>query len=238
MDRKHVLAGIAASAVATQAFSAIVSYRDGVEIEVDSVGTGVIYNGTNDVELRQDDPDTNHDLGTGSADPEFTVDGDDPSGSGLDTAVLMRFDGIFGNGPGQVPIGSTINAATLFIDIDNTGNDLDLFRVTSAWGSESTETWNSFLAAGTFVDTGTDVNGGGDKVFIDVTAQVALWAAGTANNGWVFLPTGNDGIDFDASENSDPADRPQLVIDYTPVPEPGSLALIGLGGAAMLRRRR
>ena len=69
------------------------------------------------------DQNSNFDTGTGggAGDAEFTVDAVDGGGQ---AQVVMRFDNIFGSGPGQIAYGSTINSASLFIDIDNTGADL------------------------------------------------------------------------------------------------------------------
>ena len=238
MDSKVLLFGLCAGALAVPAAATAVVYRQDAAITVNDVDTGLIYSGTHDAELREDAPTTNYNEGTGSSsNPEFTVDDDD---GGFETQAVVRFDDIFGDGPGQIPLGSIIHSATLFIDIDNTGDDLDLYRVTTDWGSESTVTWSTFTGGGisatTGVDTGIDIDGQGDKVDIDVTDQVALWAAGTANNGWAFLSTGHDGVDFDASEAHDLNDRPQLSIHYA-IPEPGSLALLALGSVMLLRRR-
>ena len=48
--------------------------------------------------------------------------------------------------------------------------------------------------------------------------------------------TGSTGVPTNANRKGFRADA--LVIDYTAVPEPGSLALLGLGGLCMLKRRR
>lgn len=188
------------------------------EVELNGSGTGQFYTGTHDAELREETPDGNFDFGTGSSDPEFTCDGSDPGN--LDAQVVMRF----GDLSSYIPDGSTITSATLYIDIDNTGNDLELYQLAGGFSwDEATATWNNFgSAASDGVNTGSEtvggpilIDGGGNKVFIDVTATVQSWFAGAPNNGWAFIPTGNDGVDFDASENSDPADRPSLSITFT-----------------------
>lgn len=213
------------------------------EIFLNGAGLGVDYFGTHDAELRQETPNANEDLGTGSSNPEFTLDGDDPNGSGYDTNVVIRFDDIFN----FVPAGATIVSASLFIDIDNNGDDMELYQLNGGFNwDETTTTWNNFGSSandGVLVGTETVgspiiVDGDGNKVFIDVTATVQAWFAGATNNGWAFLPTGSDGVDFDASENSDLFDRPALYIEY--IPEPSALALLGLGGLALalVRRRR
>ncbi|MFT4562309.1 MAG: hypothetical protein ACI9BW_002053, partial [Gammaproteobacteria bacterium] len=83
----------------------------------------------------------------------------------------------------------------------------------------------------------------GNKVTIDITSSVAAWAAGATNYGWAFIATGSNGVDFDASENSDFADRPQLFVNFTtpapavvPLPPSAVLALPAL--AFLLRARR
>lgn len=237
-----VLTVLTTAIAAAPASAAVINFVDNQEIFVDGVGTGITYNGTQDAELREESPNSNFDLGTGSSNPEFTVDGSDPSG--LDAQVVMRFDDIFGDGPGQISLGSTIISATLFIDIDNNGNDLDLFRLTRGFNTETDVTWASFgngVEADDAVDTGIDVPGDGNKVFLDVTTDVALWASGATNFGWAFLPTGNNGVDWDASENSDPEDRPELVVEFeAPVAVHGSMtgALVLSAGLVLMARRR
>lgn len=209
------------------AFAATIEFRDGINILENGVDSGILYSGTHDAELRSNasDINSNFDTGTGggASDAEFTVDGAD---SGGQAQVVMRFDNIFGNGPGQITYGSTIISASLFIDIDNTGADLSIFNLTSDFGAESTVTWNSFgggIIPGSNAQASSiaTVNGSGNKVNIDITSTVSSWANGTLGNfGFGFISTGTNGVDFDSSENTDFADRPMLTINYTPAPVP------------------
>jgi hypothetical protein len=220
-------------------------FRDGVDILLDGASTGVIYNSTHDAELRESSPNNNFNYGTGSSDPEFTVDLVDGGG---EAQVVLRFDDIFGASGTHVPIGSIINSATLFIDIDDRGSNLELYELTSDFGAESTVTWSSFgggVTPGGNAQSSltTTINGGGNKVTIDITSSVAAWAAGATNYGWAFIATGSNGVDFDASENSDFADRPQLFVNFTApapavVPLPPSMVLALPTLAFLMRARR
>ena len=62
-------------AFSLNAFSATVVYRDGVDILVDGVNTGVNFNGTHDAELRSSASGANFDTGSAGsgADTQFTV---------------------------------------------------------------------------------------------------------------------------------------------------------------------
>ena len=144
-----------------------------------------------------------------------------------------------------------VNSATLFIDIDNTGADLELYELSSDFGSESSVTWDSFGGGVTpGVNAGAapvaTINGIGNKVTVDITSSVASWAAGANNFGWALISTGNNGVDVDASENIDFADRPQLFIGFTaplapavvPLPPSVLLALPALAFLARTRRAR
>lgn len=71
-------------------------------------------------------------------------------------------------------------------------------------------------------------------------ALVAEWADGT--NTGLFITADVEStsplLQVRSAENSTVGDRPELTIEYT-VPEPGSMGLLGVAGAAvMLRRRR
>lgn len=62
-----------------------------------------------------------------------------------------------------------------------------------------------------------------------------------SNFGWILrgTETGQSNASrFASRESSVAADRPQLTIDYTPVPAPGGVAAVALGLAGMARRRR
>ena len=81
-------------------------------------------------------------------------------------------------------------------------------------------------------------------VTFDVTSVVQGWANGEDNYGFLFQSLGlaGGGGLFMASSEYDGADgeaaRPTLIIDGDVVPEPGSIALLAIGGALLARRRR
>ena len=68
--------------------------------------------------------------------------------------------------------------------------------------------------------------------------SLQAWLAGDSNFGWVIVNDSNDGIQFHSSDSATAAARPILTVTFTPVPEPGSLVLVGLMGAAALCVRR
>jgi len=74
-----------------------------------------------------------------------------------------------------------------------------------------------------------------------MVADVQAWLNSPAQNfGWLLRGPENGSTSakrLDTSENINPALRPQLTIDYTPVPEPASLMGILVLGALSLRRR-
>ena len=59
---------------------------------------------------------------------------------------LLKFDDIFGNQPGQIPYGATINSAQLKVFVQDSSNasmQMSLYRMLTDW-DESTATWNFF----------------------------------------------------------------------------------------------
>ena len=51
---------------------------------------------------------------------------------------------------------------------------------------------------------------------VDVTASISDWLSNPSlNKGWIFRPTGDDGVDARSSEYATVADRPILEVTYT-----------------------
>jgi len=201
------------------------------------------YNGTVDTFLQQNRPSANNSLAE-----KLGVDDNDPEGSGLDSQVLLRFDDVFGDGPGQIPTGPgvTVNWAQLELMTTNPGDGGALHRMLQSWSDS--DTWD-LLGNGVQTDgvealstadlvagenTGVPVN----LSSFDVTASLQVWLADPeSNQGWAFLPIGGNGWDFYSAEGATP---PRLIVGY--VPEPGTLAMLPGCLAGLLaygwRRRR
>jgi len=136
--------------------------------------------------------------------------------------ALVRFDGVFGNGPGQVPLGATIQSATLTVNVTNVSVDgMALHRMLQPWGG--TSTWNTLTAgisaddveAVAAADASTTYNGTAPALFdVAVTSSVAAWSAGATNLGWAFLPNGTDSIQFDSADVATASLRPKLTVVY------------------------
>jgi hypothetical protein len=185
------------------------------------------YTGTVDTMLQQ-----------GSTDSEFATWDviwieEDPSGDGVRQA-LIRFDDIFGNGPGQVPVGSQIVSATLSLTTANVtggpGPGGEFYMMLQPW--TATDTWdlwtdgiqpNGYEAydyptteAGTGANT--TVVGAGAHSF-DLSYDVYYFSLGYYdNNGWVIIPWSGatDAWGIYTSEATTAANRPKLTIVYIP----------------------
>lgn len=146
---------------------------------------------------------------------------------------LLRFDNIIGNQPGQIPLGSKINSATLDVfvqDDSNAAMQMSLYRMLVDW-NESTTTWNSFGAIGgvqasegeatdlppdaVLLDPETDLDRPATAGKFDVTKSLEYWASGANNFGWLVESAATNGWDFRTKEST-LADRPRLIVDYTP----------------------
>lgn len=180
------------------------------------------YTGTFDTEIVQGQPDAE-----GSETAVLNPDGSDRGGV---VQVLIRFDNLFGTGDGQIPPGEVIESAKLNLNITGAGTDLTLHRMLQPW--EETVTWFDISAdpldpqgataddviAAAIPDTG--FSAPARRVTVDIPAStIQSWLNGDVeNNGWVMIPTGTDGVDFDSSEASEPSNRPELVITLSPWP--------------------
>ena len=168
------------------------------------------YTGTVDFELRESEPNSQF-LSTLIA----TLDADDPSGSGNETHVLIRFEDILSE------IGNrAVVRATLTLNGVDAGSGGTMHRMLRNPAATSTvPSWNRWvdgvqaddIEAVSTPDAVAQGNAG--TVEVDVTRSVQAWADGQPNFGWVILPLGDNGWDFSTSEAS-PALRPRLEIFF------------------------
>ena len=167
------------------------------------------YAGTEDTFLKQGDPDANN-----AAEIELSIDG--LSGGG-EVHGLLRFDSIVGGGFGQVPAGVPIISATLELEVTNRGHSMQLHRMLRSWND--TDTWNTLTAgiqaddveAVSIADVATGTGSVG-LLTIDVTTSLEAWVGGAGSNqGWAFLPTGNNGVEFYSAEGLTP---PRLIVEF------------------------
>jgi hypothetical protein len=149
----------------------------------------------------------------------LTTDGVPPTTDERQT--IVRFDNIFGAGPGQIPVGATITSATLRINVSNSTQIVVNFnRLKNPWNA--TDTWNTFVGGIQADDVeavsspdaapGTILAG---LQTINVTAGLQAWAASPSSNyGWVLRTAGADTLAFDSSEVATSANRPLLSVTY------------------------
>jgi hypothetical protein len=175
------------------------------------------YDGTVDIELWALAPTTVLDTN-----PNATSDANNDGG---ESQILLRFERIVGNGPGQVPPGSVIHSATLIVSAFDQGDTVHIHRMLVPWQRQAT--WAT-LVAGVTAD-GTEASrhresftfgkiaANSSSIPFDVTDSVQAWAKGAPNYGWVFINTGGNVWDFYTCEFDDVKQRPKLIISYTPV---------------------
>lgn len=147
----------------------------------------------------------------------------DANNDGGESQVLMRFDGIIGDQPQQVPPGATVHSARLLVSAFDQGTTVNLHRMLVPF--DASVTWNSMvsgvsadgLEASRHKDSFTfgKIAANSSEVVFDVTDSVQAWVNGEANHGWVFINTGGNGWDFYTSEFDNPTQRPKLLVEYT-----------------------
>jgi hypothetical protein len=164
------------------------------------------------------------------------VDGLSPVAHGL-----IRFDNIFGAGPGQVPLNATISSATLTLRTSNNGDPVWFHRMLVAW--DETNNWDEFATSGPGLQADdVEMSATPDFSFspttpvprvdsFDVTATVQGWFAGTfPNYGWGITNSLTDGWQFDSSENGTVTSRPILTIVFDAPCSPISIVTQPVGG--------
>ena len=186
-------------------------------LDGDAVFTG---SGVEDTEIRSGDADTSFGSNT-----SISVDLDqvNPAPVG-ESQGLIRFADIVGTGSGQIPSGSTINSATLYLRVFDPGSgQVQLHRMLVPWTEAST--WNS-LTGGVQTDD-VEATSSADAIVTQpwilgrvpitgLASAVQAWVDGDANEGWALIATSPDGWDFYASEHGTVSYRPELVVDFTP----------------------
>ncbi|MCS7466604.1 choice-of-anchor I family protein [Stieleria sp. ICT_E10.1] len=185
------------------------------------------YQGTSDAQIREADPDSV--IAPGS---DLLVDFDS---GGNASQVLLRYDNLFGDGPGQIPLGSVITSANLVVETNpNTsnapGDGANLHRMSIDW-DDATATWNAFgngiqpgtgEAAGAFESQIGTASGAGSTgtglLSFSVLPDLQAWADGETNHGWLMQGWQNltDGWFFSSAEDETPTARPKLEIEWVP----------------------
>lgn len=191
---------------------ATLTFRDGVDG----------YAGTQDTVLYSLNAGTNF-----GNDTLVSVDAQDSGGA---RQGLIRFDGIFGTGPNQIPLGSTITSASLTVWNPNESDanaTIGLYRMAIPWG-ESTATWfslnngvrNDGSDAAAILDAKFPAQGKNSFLSTgDLRATLQDWANGADNHGWAIFNDTSNGWDFHSSENANVSQRPELRVDFEP-PDP------------------
>ncbi len=179
------------------------------------------YTGTQDTSISPSAPSTSYGNST-------TILLDDDT----DIQGLIRFDNLFGTGPGQIPPGSTITAATLYVYVyaGDASETVQLYRMLTSWDESST--WNSMSggvstngveASSSALASIGNTGSTGFQSLTGLAATVQDWSNGATNYG--FLIKGSDAAwGIYTSEYGTAASRPYLQITYT-APTPPALDL-------------
>ncbi len=171
------------------------------------------------------------------------------------TIGLLSFPNLFGSG--LLPVGAVIDKVTLDLCAQPVGTQVQMFVATSAWTENTVWSGSKFGNGGVstgakIVDATISSSASWHQQF-DITETFKAWYDGSLDNyGLVIKTKSGSTYKFASSEHPNFAnaiinERPALTIEYhvppppsQVVPEPASMALLGIGGlfaARMFRRR-
>src|SRR5262245_12765823 len=152
----------------------------------------------------------------------------DANNDGGESQVLIRFEGIIGKEPHQIPPRATVVSARLLVSAFDQGDTVNLHRMLVPFGEAPT--WNSLISgvsadgleASRHKDSFTfgKIAANSSEIAFDVTDTVQAWVSGAENYGWVFLNTGGNGWDFYTSDFDKVSQRPKLVVEFLPPAAP------------------
>ena len=157
---------------------------------------------------------------------------DDNTGTTTDEMTLIRFTNLFTSEGGPIPSGATITSASLTYMTTNLsgsstaeGDPANVYESLVDWVG-STVTYNNFGGeAGVQADeynstliASAPAVAASTQYTINVTASLQRWSNGTANYGWIFLPTASDGVTLYSSDHATVTNRPLLSVTYTTGP--------------------
>lgn len=195
--------------VAPHAFGGVITFEEGIGG----------YAGTLDINIRQDEPESNR-------------EGFDTLTVGFGTVqALIRFEDIFGQA--AIPLDATINSATVGFETTSAiSGTISFHRMLTNW--DSVTTWNDFGGDGVTPNgveaiaatSATIIGPGLGLQEIDVTNDLRTWQSGTENAGWVALSNSTSGWEFVSSDFVGGPQRPRLSVNFTAIPEPSSILLL------------
>ncbi len=192
------------------ALTSMIMFQDGADA----------YSGTQDTSLQVAVPGN-----VNGALEDWEWDDDDPSGGAVQPNFgLLRFDSIFGAGPGLIPNGSQIVSATLTYTVFNEGFTASVREMLVDWDEADSLT----TVCGASCDAGAEFGatevasavGPVGTQTADVTASLQGWSDSPASNfGWFFISqTGvgtGGGVQVRSSEYvATPSERPKLAVVY------------------------
>lgn len=140
--------------------------------------------------------------------------------------TLFAFDEIFGESPGQIPLGSTIHSATLRFNVTNKGHIPAFFQMATEWNAETltfdSAKFNGNETSGIQSDdlearvspVSRPSHGYYGFVDVDVTDAVQSWSNGDGNFGWVLSTGGSDAWGAEGMSSSDASKRPMLTVEF------------------------